>query len=113
MINSIKNNTFQITYPTGSMELYLDAFFPCTVARGKKVFRLIRANCTQEQQDNLLAYLTGRAKAYQDRAVELDKEMETCHADRPGYERAFAELRDVCRKHSQIARNIRDFVRGC
>lgn len=36
-----REKVFRISYPTGYMDLYLESFFPATLERAKKVFRLI------------------------------------------------------------------------
>ena len=113
MNEPIQNNLFRITYPTGYLELYLDSFFPCTVAKSRKLFKLIKEFCSQEQKDALLTHLVQRAKAYEEKAVELDRQMDACHSDPAEYNRLFGEMKETCRKHTRIARNIRDFTGRC
>ena len=113
MSDSIQNNVFHISYPTGYMDLRLDAFFPCTVVKARKISRLVRNHCSQEQKTDLIAYLVQRAKSLEEQAVELDRRLDACHTDRTEYERVLTDLKETVRKHSQLTRNVRDIAGRC
>ena len=70
---AIRNSEcFRITHPTGYLELNTEKFFPCTVEKGKKVFKLVREHCSEAQKQELLALLLRKAKFYADTALRLD-----------------------------------------
>lgn len=55
------SNLIIVPYPAGKMTIYLDAFFPCTVQKGRKLFRLIKNGCSDDEIKNLYTYLQNRA----------------------------------------------------
>ena len=46
----------KIEYPTGSMEIDLERFFPCSVDKAKKVFSLIYKYSSKKDKEALLKY---------------------------------------------------------
>lgn len=50
-----------VPYPAGKLTIYPDTFFPCTVQKGKKLFRLIKDNCSDDEIKKLHTYLQSRA----------------------------------------------------
>ena len=46
--------TFRVDHPNGYIEVNLETFFPCTNTKAKKLFRLVRDNCSEAQQEELL-----------------------------------------------------------
>jgi hypothetical protein len=104
---AVKNTeTFRITHPTGYLELNTENFFPCTVEKGRRVFRLVRENCTEEQKRELLALLLRKAKAYADTALELDKRLDDMSLGEKEYAVVFSQLKNMQKQHERITRNI-------
>ncbi len=62
-----------IQYPTGYMDIRMDKFFPATLDRAKKVFRLMARYTLEEEQDRLFRYLTGVENKYRERAVSYKR----------------------------------------
>lgn len=56
-----------IQYPSGAMDIRIDKFFPATLDRAKKVFRLIAKYSCGEEQKRLLQYLVGMENKYRAR----------------------------------------------
>jgi thermostable 8-oxoguanine DNA glycosylase len=104
------SDRFRITYPTGYMELNAENFFPCTVEKGKKVFRLVREHCTKAQQDELLALLIRKAKGYADKALALDRRLDDGSLSGKEYDDLYSQLKSAQRQHERIAKNIRQFT---
>ncbi len=98
--------TFRITHPTGYLELNTENFFPCTVEKGKRVFRLVREHCSEEQKKELLAILLRKAKSYADKALELDRRLDDATLNEKDYADSFSQLKNVKRQHERITRNI-------
>lgn len=46
-----------IEYPTGHMDIRMDRFFPATLDRAKKLFRLMRQYSSSEDKQRLLEFL--------------------------------------------------------
>lgn len=108
---AIKNvETFRITHPAGYLELNTENFFPCTVEKGKKVFRLVREHCSEEQKNELLAILFRKAKSYADKALELDRRLDNATLDEKEYVDVFSQLKNIRRQHERITRNIEQFT---
>lgn len=58
---------FEINWFTGHMVLNVDAFFPASVDKAKKVFKLMRQYCSDEQIESLDEYLhQAKVKAFED-----------------------------------------------
>ena len=62
-----------IRYPTGQMILEIERFFPCTVAKAKKLSSLIRRYCEKSEKEKLRQFLV---KAYQNREKKTEDESE-------------------------------------
>ena len=88
------------------MELNTENFFPCTVEKGKRVFRLVREHCSEEQKKELLAILLRKAKSYADKALELDRRLDDATLNEKDYADSFSQLKNVKRQHERITRNI-------
>ena len=108
---AIKNaETFRVVHSHGYLELNTERFFPCTLEKGKKVFRLIRENCTETQKNDLLAILLRKAKSYADKALELDRRLDDSTLDEKEYADVFSQLRQVKKQHERITRNIEQLM---
>lgn len=55
----------RIEYETGWMELNIEAFFPCTVQKARKVFPLISRYCSDADKKELLSILREMTDGYQ------------------------------------------------
>lgn len=98
-----------IRYPSGHMDLRLDAFFPCTVDRAKKIFRLICQYCPQEDKDRLLRFLQEKEHRYQSqvRTFEQQRNASTKAGERNALER---RMRESARLQERTHRNIEVFL---
>ena len=79
-----------IRYPTGQMVLEIERFFPCTVAKAKKLSPLIRRYCEKSEKEKLRQFLVkqemnyrSRIKAYQNREKKTEdpsekRELQRC-----------------------------------
>ena len=56
-----------IRYPTGQMVLEIERFFPCTVAKARKLSPLIRRYCEKAEKEKLRQYLTKQEINYRSR----------------------------------------------
>lgn len=60
----LEERILHIKYPTGGMDIRMDAFFPCSVDRAKKIFRLVCQYCPQEEKEKLLRFLQEKERCY-------------------------------------------------
>ena len=72
-----------IRYPTGQMILEIERFFPCTVAKARKLSPLIRQYCEKAEKEKLQQFLKkqemnylSRIKAFQNREKKSEDESE-------------------------------------
>lgn len=66
---AIRNiETFRVDHPNGYIEVNVETFFPCTNTKAKELFRLVRANCSEAQQEELLVALVRKAKSCMEEA---------------------------------------------
>ena len=56
-----------IRYPTGQMVLEIERFFPCTVAKAKKLSPLIRRYCEKSEKEKLRQFLMKQEINYRSR----------------------------------------------
>ena len=49
-----------IRYPTGQMILEIERFFPCTVAKAKKLSPLLRRYCEKSEKERLRSFWLNR-----------------------------------------------------
>lgn len=104
---AIKNaETFRVTHPHGYLDLNTERFFPCTVDKGRRLFKLIRENCSEAQQQELLVVLLRKAKSYADKALELDRRLDDPALGEKRYADIYSQLKNVKRQHERITRNI-------
>lgn len=97
---------FRVTHPTGYLEFNVERFFPCTVEKGKKVFKLIREYGSEEQKRELLALLLRKAKFYADTALQLDRRLDDPDLPEKEYADTFSQLKNARRQHERVTRNI-------
>ena len=79
----VEEKRLYIRYPTGQMVLEIERFFPCTVAKARKLSPLIRQYFEKAEKEKLRQYLTkqginyrSRIKAYQNREKKSRDETE-------------------------------------
>ncbi|MCD7752138.1 MAG: hypothetical protein LUI10_10440 [Lachnospiraceae bacterium] len=103
-----EEKTLHIVYPTGHMDIRVDRFFPCTVDRAKKVFKLICQYCSQEDKDKLLRFLTDKEKRYKSQAQALWSRIESC-TDTAERKHLTAQYKEAVRLKDRLNRNIQIF----
>ena len=98
-----------IRYPSGQMILEIERFFPCTVAKARKLSPLIRRYCEKVEKEKLRQYLTkqeinyrSRIKAYQNREKKSEDESEKRDLQR--------RIRECERIRRRIQRNMEIFM---
>lgn len=110
---AIRNiETFRVDHPTGYIEVNVDAFFPCTNIKAKKLFRLVRDNCSEAQQEELLAALVRKAKSVMEEAMSLEGSLDEVPCDPKEYQNRLQRFKSLTRQHTQLTRNIRDLTAG-
>lgn len=98
-----------IRYPAGQMVLEIERFFPCTIAKARKLSPLIRQYCEKAEKEKLRHYLTkqeinyrSRIKAYQNREKKTGDESERQELQR--------RIRECERMLLRIQRNLEIFM---
>lgn len=98
-----------IRYPAGQMVLEIGRFFPCTVAKARKLSPLIRRYCEKTEKEKLRQFLTkqemnyrSRIKAYQNREKKSEEETEKQELQR--------YIRECERMLQRIRRNMEIFM---
>lgn len=104
-----KAETFRIVHPTGYLDINTEKFFPCTVEKGKKTFRLVREHCSKAQQEELLGALLRKEKRYALRALKLERSLDDTELTRSEHESIHSQLMNIARQQERIARNIEQF----
>ena len=98
-----------IRYPAGQMVLEIERFFPCTVAKARKLSPLIRWYCEKTEREKLQRFLKkqemnycSRIKAYQNREKKSEDESEKRDLQR--------RIRECERIRRRIQRNMEIFM---
>lgn len=98
-----------IEYPTGYMDLKMDAFFPCTVDRAGKIFKLICQYCPKSDKERLLRFLEKKEKRYlAQKQTFLQKEKYA--SSRTEKEEYGRRVRESERLAQRTRRNIEMFI---
>lgn len=63
-----------IEYPTGHMDIRMDKFFPATLDRARKLFRLMAMHSSYEEQKHLLVFLSGKEQRLAEKAETYRKQ---------------------------------------
>lgn len=105
-------STFRVNHPSGYVEVNVDTFFPCTTTKAKKLFRLVRAYCSEAQQDELLAALVRKAKSCLEEAMSMEGSLDELPCDPKEYQERLRRFKALTRQHTQLTRNIRDLTAG-
>ena len=98
-----------IRYPSGQMILEIECFFPCTVAKARKLSPLIRQYCEKAEKEKLQQFLKkqemnylSRIKAFQNREKKSEDESEKRDLQQ--------RIREGERMLQRIRRNIEIFM---
>lgn len=98
-----------IQYPTGHIDLKMDAFFPCTADRARKIFRLICQYCSQEDKDRLLRFLREKERRYQSQVRTFEQQIKSSTQEK-GRSSLESRMRESARLQIQTHRNIEQFL---
>ena len=103
-----EEKVLHIEYPTGYMNIRMEAFFPCTVKRADKLFRIVRRYSTPQDKTRLLDSLQHLEKKYTDkeRFYAIQVQTATEEIDRRCN---LIQQNDAKRRLAGIQRNIRQF----
>ena len=71
---------------------------------------MVRRDCSQKQQDELLKLMIKRAFQHSNDALRLDNCLSSLDPRSEEYASAYHALQHVKRDHTRIKRNIEDFV---
>ena len=104
--------TFRVDHPSGYIEVSVDTFFPCTNTKAKKLFRLVRAYCSETQKEELLVALVRKAKSCLAKAMSLEGSLDELPRDPKEYQERLRRFKALTRQHTQLTRNIRDLTAG-
>lgn len=98
-----------IRYPSGQMILEIECFFPCTVAKARKLSPLIRQYCEKAEKEKLQQFLKkqemnylSRIKAFQNREKKSEDESEIRDLQQ--------RIREAERRLQRIRRNMEIFM---
>ena len=98
-----------IRYPTGQMILEIERFFPCTVAKARKLSPLIRRYCEKVEKEKPQQFLKkqemnylSRIKVFQNRQKKSEDESEIRDLQQ--------RIREAERMLQRIRRNMEIFV---
>ena len=107
---AIRNiESFRVDHPNGYIEVNVETFFPCTNTKVKKLFRLVRAYCSEEE---LLAALVHKAKSCLAEAMSMEGSLDELPCAPKEYQERRRRFKALTRQHTQLTRNIRDLTAG-
>lgn len=103
-----EEKVLHIEYPTGYMNIRMDVFFPCTVKRADKLFRIVRRYCTSADKARLLDALRCLEKKYTDKERFYSIQVQTA-TDEIDRKCNAIQQNEAKRRMAGIQRNIRQF----
>lgn len=103
-----EEKVLHIEYPTGYMNIRMDVFFPCTVKRADKLFRIVRRYCTPADKTRLLESLRSLEKKYSDKERFYSIQVQTTTEEIDRKCNAI-QRNEAKRRLAGIQRNIRQF----
>lgn len=103
-----EEKVLHIEYPTGYMNIRMDVFFPCTVKRADKLFRIVRRYCTPADKARLLEVLRSLEKKYTDKERFYSIQVQTTTEEIDRKCNAIQQ-NEAKRRLAGIQRNIRQF----
>lgn len=89
-----EEKTLHIVYPTGHMDIRMDKFFPATLDRARKLFRLMAQYSSGEDKHRLLEFLRQKEKILKSQEESYRKQAENS-----------SEKADVS-KYTSLASNV-------
>lgn len=96
----------KIIYPTGSMELNLDYFFPCTLDKARKVFLLINEYSSDADKTRLLTFLQKLENKYAAQMRDYADKAKSCPVNSPKFREYATLFKEARRLRQRTARNI-------
>lgn len=105
----VEEKILHIQYPTGHIDLKMDAFFPCTADRARKIFRLICQYCSQEDKDRLLRFLREKERRYQSQVRTFEQQIKSSTQEK-GRSSLESRMRESVRLQIRTHRNIEQFL---
>lgn len=108
IVETEKGLAFRIEYPTGFVEVTLDGFFPCAVQQGRKLFKMARNYCTEDELRELHNELCALKDRYPDKIRAMATELGNPDLAPSDFETMITKLRLLRRDRAGLALNIRD-----
>jgi len=100
-----KEKTLHIEYPAGYMDIRIEKFFPATLERAEKVFRLMRDYSRREDMKMVHDYLFEKLEGYIDICCDLSVTL-SITTDRKTEREASEKLRYAKKMRKRSKRNI-------
>lgn len=101
---------FRVDYPSGYVRIQPDSFFPCTMVKARKLFRLVHRYCSRSQQEELLTIMLGKAHSLVIRAIQLDTRLGKLDPLSKDYQDTLRDLKHTRADHSRMRRIIRAYI---
>lgn len=102
--------SFQVDHPSGYVRINPDTFFPCTMEKARKLFRLVHRYCSRSQQEELLTIMLGRAHSLVIRAIQLDTRLGELDPLSEDFQNILKDLKHTRADHSRMRRIIRAYT---
>lgn len=102
----------RIQYPTGYMELNMEALFPATLERAKKLFQLIHRYCTEDEKLRLETLLAKKEQQLGDQINSFINAAAKAPHNSHEYQNYMDRLHTAERLHRRIQRNIELYEEG-
>lgn len=103
----IDNNILRIEYPTGTMNLFIDRFFPTQISRANIVFKLMADNSPEEDIRGLYYKLRDMAEGYRQDVDHYNAMIDSSVRPKK-YDEIYDKLKACQKKHAEAVRNMRD-----
>lgn len=101
----IEDNVLKIKYPSGHMHINIDKFFPATLDRADKVFRLMRDHSPEEDIEGLYIYLQKERNLFDGQQEHYARQVATL-TEKRALREAKESLRVSKRLYQRTKRNI-------
>ena len=102
----------RIEYPTGYIELNMEAAFPATLDRAKKIFRLVHRYCDEADQRRLLGFLAKKEQHYAAQAQTFLQKVANSKPHSADEHQHESRSREALRLQQRTHRNIELFREG-
>lgn len=103
-----KDKVLRISYPTGYMDIRLDAFFPCTIKKARKIFRLVQSYSSFEDKKRILSCLRGKEQKYKSQIQTFSGRL-AASQEKAEMQKWDARLREAKRLLHRTQRNMELF----